>query len=203
MKFDNLGVDDLVKSQSKQPQIKALPVWYKGYRYRSRSEGRWAVFMDTIGIDFEYEPQGFKLEDGTCYLPDFRLPWCNMWAEVKPTDPTPEERRKCELTVLGTGGTFLYLAGTPDFRAYEGVSRDSGMLTEATYSLDIHRNFGPYFEGHRLWSSPEFEDLQEFTCSDRYRDAVYASRGARFDNKEYPKIGHEPFNPTEREMGGF
>ena len=55
-------------------EIKAIETYYKGYRFRSRLEARWAVFFDAAGIKFEYEPEGFVMSDGTKYLPDFYLP---------------------------------------------------------------------------------------------------------------------------------
>lgn len=180
MSFDD--VDRLVKSRLKQPQITPIPVWYNGYHFRSTLEGRWGVFFDHLDISYEYEPQGFKLQDGVCYLPDFWFPYVRWWAEAKPADATPEERRKCELTVLGTGAPFLILAGPPDFREYAGISRDAGMLTEANYSLDIHSRFKAYFQEHRFWANDP-DGSTEANCSDRYREAVYASRSVRFDKK--------------------
>ena len=53
--------------------IKAIETFYNGYRFRSRLEARWAVFFDAIGAEWEYEPEGFVLSDGTYYLPDFLL----------------------------------------------------------------------------------------------------------------------------------
>ena len=44
---------------------------YKGIEFRSRLEARWAVFFDALGLRWEYEPEGYRLDDGTCYLPDF------------------------------------------------------------------------------------------------------------------------------------
>jgi hypothetical protein len=66
--------------------MKAIETVYKGYRFRSRLEARWAVFLDAMGIRWQYEVEGFELEDGTRYLPDFFLPtFCGgMWIEVKP-----------------------------------------------------------------------------------------------------------------------
>ena len=46
---------------------------YKGYRFRSRLEARWAVFFDVCGAKWEYEPEGFELDNGLYYLPDFLL----------------------------------------------------------------------------------------------------------------------------------
>jgi hypothetical protein len=53
--------------------IKAIETVYKGYRFRSRLEARWAVFFDTLGIEWVYEPEGFETTDGYRYLPDFRI----------------------------------------------------------------------------------------------------------------------------------
>ena len=55
-------------------EIKAIETIYNGRRYRSRLEARWAVFFDSLGIRFEYEPEGFVLSNGMAYLPDFFLP---------------------------------------------------------------------------------------------------------------------------------
>lgn len=63
--------------------IKPIETYYNGYRFRSRLEARWAVFFDSLGIKYEYEPEGFELEDGTWYLPDFYLKDFNTWVEVK------------------------------------------------------------------------------------------------------------------------
>lgn len=73
--------------------IKAIETTYKGYRFRSRLEARWAVFFDTLGIPWKYENEGYEKEVGTVqgartmrYLPDFFLPcrWGGgMFVEVK------------------------------------------------------------------------------------------------------------------------
>ena len=59
---------------------------YKGYRFRSRLEARWAVFFDALDIDYEYEPEGFVLSNKQTYLPDFYLPFYNVYVEVKHKD---------------------------------------------------------------------------------------------------------------------
>ena len=66
-------------------EIKAIETYYKGYRFRSRLEARWAVFFDAAGIKYEYEPEGFDL-DGVWYLPDFYLPWFKCYVEIKPNN---------------------------------------------------------------------------------------------------------------------
>lgn len=55
-------------------EIKPIQTKYNGYKFRSRLEARWAVFFDNAGIEYQYEPEGFELVDGSFYLPDFYLP---------------------------------------------------------------------------------------------------------------------------------
>lgn len=72
-------------------KIKAIETRYAGYHFRSRLEARWAVFFDAIGLDWEYEPEGFDLGDGVYYLPDFKVTTNDgamAWYEIKPTHET-------------------------------------------------------------------------------------------------------------------
>ena len=55
------------------PDFKPIETEYKGYRFRSRLEARWAVFFDACGVKWDYEVEGFDLGDGIKYLPDFVL----------------------------------------------------------------------------------------------------------------------------------
>jgi hypothetical protein len=41
--------------------IKPIETLYRGYKFRSRLEARWAVFFDVAGIAWQYEPEGFDL----------------------------------------------------------------------------------------------------------------------------------------------
>lgn len=67
--------------------IKPIETKYKGYRFRSRLEARWAVFFDTVGIQWVYEPEGYVLDGGVCYLPDFYFPEWGTYVEIKPDIP--------------------------------------------------------------------------------------------------------------------
>lgn len=53
--------------------MKAIETYWHGCNFRSRLEARWAVVFESLRIDWEYEPEGFVLDDGTTYLPDFLL----------------------------------------------------------------------------------------------------------------------------------
>lgn len=80
--------------------IKAIETHYNGYRFRSRLEARWAVFFDTAGIPYEYEPEGFHLPNNEMYLPDFYLPSMRMYIEIKPKSSDELEYAKRKLSSL-------------------------------------------------------------------------------------------------------
>lgn len=94
--------------------MKAIETHYKGYRFRSRLEARWAVFFDALKIEWTYEPEGFELPEGGRYLPDFFLPVHELWVEVKAGPPTIAEIYKAEQLVCGSGKPVFISAGMPD-----------------------------------------------------------------------------------------
>ena len=55
---------------------------FAGHRFRSRTEARWCVFFDALGVQWEYEPQGYIVR-GKPYLPDFYIHDWQAWWEVK------------------------------------------------------------------------------------------------------------------------
>ncbi len=73
-------------------RITAIETHYKGFRFRSRLEARWAVFFDTVGIEWQYEPQGFEV------FSDLREP--DPW-EKEPT------RDKWLAGLFSAGGAVL------------------------------------------------------------------------------------------------
>ena len=98
--------------------IKAIETVYKGYRFRSRLEARWARFWDVMGDEYQYEPEGFDL-DGVRYLPDFWLhpyrlrPGWGYWVEIKPTEATAEQMDKLIRVCVGTHHNGLMIQGNP------------------------------------------------------------------------------------------
>lgn len=91
--------------------MKAIETRYAGCRFRSRLEARWAVFFDTLGVPWEYEPQGFDLPSGR-YLPDFWLPSISSWYEVKGTKPTDDESKLAHDLADATGHRVLVAWGS-------------------------------------------------------------------------------------------
>jgi len=72
-----------------QLNITPIETVYRGYRFRSRLEARWAVFFDHCGEQFIYEHEGFRLPRTGPYLPDFYFPRRKAFLEVKPSSAFP------------------------------------------------------------------------------------------------------------------
>ena len=192
---------------------KPIETRYKGYRFRSRLEARWAVFFDTLGIPWDYESQGYETEMGP-YLPDFVL-WGRITAEVKPHsreivgDALPLLNAYCR----NTGHQLVMLIGVPEFRWYpvmwpipageengsgviwNGAPPDGAVITTHFVSreyLDFGMSSGepdgkgrPWyaFMGHE-WPDPKHLTLG--SSSDAFMKGVFAARGARFEHGERP-----------------
>lgn len=76
--------------------MQPIPTKYRDVEYRSRTEARWALFLDEIRVPYAYEPEGFDL-GGEWYLPDFWLPTPGTWLEVKGIAPNEREVRVAKL----------------------------------------------------------------------------------------------------------
>lgn len=138
-------------------QIKAIETIYNGYRFRSRLEARWAVFFDTLGVEYEYEPEGFDLGNGEKYLPDFllSLPEGKSWFEIKHSEWEPKEsdHRKLAKFIDGVDtlglANFYLCAGSPYPNDYEfwvknfELNKDTrryevrGIRTDSSYFFNI------------------------------------------------------------------
>ena len=91
--------------------LKAIETVYKGYRFRSRLEARWAVFFDALNVRWEYEKEGYDLE-GVWYLPDFYLPKHECYVEIKGQRPAAEEIDKAERLAKLSGNPVVILYGS-------------------------------------------------------------------------------------------
>jgi hypothetical protein len=152
--------------------IKAIETRYKGYRFRSRLEAKWAIFFDSLGVAWEYEKEGFELPNREYYLPDFWLPDMQLWAEVKPKDLTDREMRKLVTLAEGTGHSCLLLVGMPENKPYEMYDLECG----TTIAVLLTNRRG------RFYYLPA--DDERFADTDQ---AVVAARSARFEHGESPE----------------
>lgn len=175
------------------PAISAIPTYYAGYHFRSRLEARWAVFFDHMGIPWLYEPEGFTLA-GKGYLPDFYLPECGTWCEVKGS------LQGLDLGFLGLAAKHLPLLSEPT--GEQGprllllgpipVPMDSGDYGWLSLGDEPARwGFGTYAKNQRPWWLHGAEDQPVATVLtptidphewDDAQAGYAAARSARFEH---------------------
>jgi len=93
--------------------MRVIKTEYKGIKYRSRTEARWAVFMDNAECPFEYEPEGLDLGDAGCYIPDFYLPMVDKFLEIKPSVMVEGRESPVEELAKQSGKDVILMFGTP------------------------------------------------------------------------------------------
>ena len=167
--------------------IKAIETAYKGYRFRSRLEARWAVFFDALGIEWQYEPEGYLLSNGVRYLPDFFLPKLNggMFVEVKPDGGYSDKAKRL---AIDTGRPVLIAAGPPECRPYKAWV-PLWQANEAGTRWEVNLDDLAFVDKYLLRGDQEYRLYFQATDSDcEYQplilEAVYAARSARFEHGE-------------------
>lgn len=92
--------------------VRVIPTRYRGVLYRSRTEARYAVFFDRLGVEAVYEPEGYILPSGA-YLPDFYIPAWQIFVEVKGEAPIEVEITKARELAKATHKRVLIVSGDP------------------------------------------------------------------------------------------
>jgi hypothetical protein len=169
--------------------VRPIETRYKVHRFRSRLEARWAVFFDHLGIKWEYEPEGFVLDDGTHYLPDFWLPHFNNKSGGTFVEVKHEGGDISKALIFAKG-----LAGNPTIHVLiaEGVSDDRkeyplwriGQEWRASFCAKYLPAGGSANGGeYRMYLLPSGE-----SCSSAFTvAATVAARSARFEHGETPR----------------
>ena len=91
--------------------MKPINTSFDGYYFRSRLEAKWAVFFKALGLNYSYEKEGYKLNNGDRYLPDFYIKDWDAFIEIKADKPTAEEIKKCAELNLNSGKLVLLIYG--------------------------------------------------------------------------------------------
>lgn len=173
--------------------IKPIETIYKGYRFRSRLEARWAVFFDELGVDYEYELEGYELEDGTRYLPDFYIPKEKLFVEIKGEYPNQKYKNILVNFTESIDKALLLICGTPGKQTMELYCYDSkGFSSGGVGWNDLPINFQYMIKSQRTYSTLNYEhsldDFLQKTITDEpiYRYALDRARQARFEHGESP-----------------
>lgn len=178
-------------------RIKAIETCYDGYRFRSRLEARWAVFFNQIDLEYEYEVDGFEMDE-ICYLPDFYIPSLDRWIEIKGQPLTLSEIQKCEEFCRRKNSDnikFSILIGAPKLLTLKGEDFSILGLREYTWEWPSSR----YPEDTLILA----DGLTKETYYSRFLpaiwkingvddklliDAIREARSARFEFGETPKV---------------
>jgi hypothetical protein len=206
--------------------IQAIETKYKGYRFRSRLEARWAVFFDALGIEWEYEKEGFT-NGKDFYLPDFYLPHHKVWVEVKGDKDALVNDHLRMVSYLDWGGYlpnieesyngmqiqggFLILGNIPDpsqqgIHFHPLIRHNDGLLRSwITFFRPIEKNkdcvftFEYFLSNKYVW---DFDLLREIglgyeTSSDTDRNHFRAESRILKPNYYYVGVGQKAFNAIE------
>jgi hypothetical protein len=176
-----------IKHNAAPGKPRAIETVYRGYRFRSRLEARWAVFFDRIGHEWEYEPEGFELPSGR-YLPDFRIKDFDVYVEIKPKEPEAREMA-LQRDMYDAGADLLILWGSdpadifsqwkwPD---HNGHPRDPRKWIWPTEGKIYGMKFPPVIRGKLAFFIATFCFNQRRTYA-----ACVAARQARFEHGEQP-----------------
>lgn len=132
-------------------RIRAIQTRYKGHHFRSRLEARWAVLLDSLGVPWEYEREGYILPDGTQYLPDFWLPNEGIYLEIKGKDVTHAEQKKAAHLARGQQADVVLAVGMPgecQIHVYSPFDEIPAEQWKAMTSLDLPPGVWFDFESH-------------------------------------------------------
>lgn len=165
--------------------LRAIETRYRGYRFRSRLEARWAVYMDHLGIKWEYEKEGFELQSGR-YLPDFWIPEWEMWFEVKGNSKFSTRLTSDLVHYSGLSAAFVL----PEFLTADYIPQhilvivpDSDQTIAATLGICFCHNTAALVSSetpHDGWfPGAKFQIHKEL--SDATWGAINAARSARFE----------------------
>jgi hypothetical protein len=163
--------------------VQAIETRYRGYRFRSRLEARWAVAFGELGIEWSYETEGYRLPSGELYLPDFRLTTAsfpNLAVEVKGDFAEYDGWKK--LWEFAQFEPLLLLSNIPE--PQPGAHSPVFPMLRAEYSHQVEW----------VWFDRRGVCLLSFQLGSGFRvpactaaeSAFYAARGARFEHGEQP-----------------
>ncbi len=172
---------------------RAIETRYAGCHFRSRLEARWAVFFDHLGVEWQYEPQGFVWDSnsqiadsdnaywgdsyqiqGGMYLPDFWLPSIETWFEVKGDECTEDEKRTHYEFALVSGQRHITAVGDIPSTAkdWSHYSCNDGMTLSGGCDINYHWCVCPWCGKYGI----EFEGRGGRICGSQ-RDLVATANG--------------------------
>lgn len=170
-------------------QIKAIQTRYKGHHFRSRLEARWAVFLDHLGVPWEYEVEGYELPNGVKYLPDFWLPDNGVFLEIKRGNLSFEEaeaaEHKAESLAVYNGTPVLLATGNPGNALVSVFAPDLNALPFPKGETFVAFDFDEKTQLLALWSAEHEPHFLEAEIDPWGREHYFMAYSAGFFASTY------------------
>jgi hypothetical protein len=147
--------------------------------------------MDSLGLGYRYEYEGYALADGLAYLPDFYIPAWETILEIKPELPDDAAQTKANALARQSRRQVYMLIGSPWPGEYDGWA------WQAPYGAIVGLRWSAC---RRCWDFPRlvvplgafppesYEDERFCLCRSAPKDdhvvlqaAFLAARSARFE----------------------
>lgn len=166
---------------------RALPTVHQGVTYRSQTEARWAVFFDTLGVQFSYERETISLSSGQKYMPDFYIKDFNAYFEVKPSNDevVTAEAAKARCLAHDRPGQRVWLAiGAP-------APKTPNILVLDEWSKDVPIEDILSDSRHRHWFHEDRRDERVYWLhSETVKGFVVGGPGQSTDHERLP-LNHQ------------
>lgn len=159
--------------------IKAIETRYKGYKFRSRLEARWAVFFDELDLNWTYETEGYQLKTSGKYLPDFFFPESNLFVEIKPLIDKEDTCKTVYMAGVMPESPDISFLDPSNWRYHLGVDFPE-LIREHNGELSLRNMSGMHYCGpYPQWlldnSAPESLFIsRSFYTSIRLADILFA-----------------------------
>lgn len=159
--------------------ISSLPTWYDGdgINYRSRTEARWAVLFNYLGIHYIYEIEKFKRLGGAS-IPDFYLPDYNVFYEVGPgcIEINEVKQDKAQELASATGVPVLVTKGFPNHRSPMPLVAGCTLSLPEPYAdkvadADVIGNLFPKLRGLKDWAGEAVSDAVDLARNYQFEAA--------------------------------
>jgi hypothetical protein len=159
--------------------IAAIPTNYRGRRYRSRLEARWAAFFDLLSWGAEYEPY-----DLGKWSPDFLLSKMETLVEVKPLSSfDPDVWEKAASASEGCGKFYQGLEPELDYELSgllltrtAPVIDETGRVQLGWFAVPDQNGFNPQ-PAYLGWLSSNLTPEREPAIIHTERNGWWSTRG--------------------------
>jgi hypothetical protein len=184
--------------------IKPIETRWKGYRFRSRLEARWAVFFEAAAIPWEYESEGFDIGEGRKYLPDFHLTRQDLWLEIKPKDIETIDRNEWVRAFIGAAwfskncdkivGVCIGNPWPGEYDVSVSWRGNPDSIIGGQWAMDRKDDNCLWILNEKTMAASQLNtasidhDKYPMTTHPRLMQAYEAARGARFEHGEQPRI---------------